>query len=120
VEFSIKAGTPDKQKAGCVVVGVFEPRRLSDAAASLDRAANGHLKAILRQGDFEGKLGATLLLPGIEGVAAQRVLLFGLGKHADFGARQLRDAVRAATRALGESGAEIGRFTALVEELRAA
>jgi len=110
VEFSIKAGTPNKQKAGCVVVGVFEPRRLSDAAASLDRAANGHLKAILRQGDFEGKLGATLLLPGIEGVAAQRVLLFGLGKHADFGARQLRDAVRAATRALGESGAEDALF----------
>jgi len=110
VEFSTKAGNPEKQKAGCVVVGVFEPRRLSDAAAAIDRAAKGHIKAILRQGDFEGKLGATLLLPGIEGVAAQRVLLLGLGKHADFGTRQLRDAVRAATRALGESGAEDALF----------
>ena len=53
MEFSTKAGTPDKQKAGCVVVGVFEPRRLSDAAAALDRASGGRLKAILRQGDFE-------------------------------------------------------------------
>jgi leucyl aminopeptidase len=110
VEFSTKAGTPDKQKAGCVVVGVFEPRRLSDAAAALDRASGGRLKAILRQGDFEGKFASTLLLPGIEGVAAQRVLLLGLGKHADFGTRQLRDAVRAATRALGESGAEDALF----------
>ena len=110
MEFSTKAGTPEKQKADCVVVGVFEPRRLSDAAAALDRAAGGRLKTILRQGDFDGKLSATLLLPGVDGVAAQRVLLLGLGKHADFGARQLRDAVRAAVRALGDSGAEGALF----------
>jgi leucyl aminopeptidase len=110
VEFSIKAGSSDKQKAGCVVVGVFEPRRLSDAAAALDRATSGRLKNILRQGDFEGKLGATLLLPALDGAAAQRVLLLGLGKQADFGARQLRDAVRAAVRALGESGAQDAVF----------
>ena len=110
MEFSTKAGPPEKQKAGCVVVGVFEPRRLSDAAAALDRAAGGHLKTILRQGDFDGKLAATLLLPGVDGVDAERVLLLGLGKHADFGARQLRDAVRAAVRALGDSGAEGALF----------
>jgi leucyl aminopeptidase len=110
VEFSTKAGNPEKQKAGGVVIGIFEPRRLSDAAAALDRASQGRLKTILRQGDFEGKLGSTLLLPAVEGVAAQRVLLLGLGKHADFAGRQLRDAVRAAVRALGESGAEDALF----------
>jgi leucyl aminopeptidase len=110
VEFSTKSGTPDKLKAGCVVVGVFEPRRLSDAAAVLDRASGGRLKAILRQGDFEGKFATTLLLPAVDGVSAQRVLLLGLGKAADFGARQLRDAVRAAVRALGESGSEDAVF----------
>jgi leucyl aminopeptidase len=110
VKFSIKAGTPEKQKTGCVVVGIFEPRRLSDAASALDRAAQGRIKAIVRQGDFEGKLNSTLLLPAIEGVAARRVLLLGLGKPADFGARQLRDAVRAAVRALGESGTEDALF----------
>ena len=35
MEFSTKAGNPEKQKAGCVVVGVFEPRRMSDAAAAI-------------------------------------------------------------------------------------
>ena len=110
MEFSTKAGTPEKQKAGCVVIGIFEPRRLSDAATALDRAAQGRIKAIVRQGDFEGKLTSTLLLPAIEGIAARRVLLLGLGKPAEFGARQLRDAVRAAVRALGESGAEDALF----------
>src|SRR4029079_4024697 len=74
------------------------------------RAAKGHIKAILRQGDFEGKLSSTLLLPALDGVAAQRILLLGLGKQADVGARQLRDAVRAAVRSLGETGAEDALF----------
>jgi leucyl aminopeptidase len=110
VEFSTKAGAPEKQKVGCVVVGIFEPRRLTDAASALDRASRGRIKALLKQGDFEGKLNSTLLLPGLEGLAAQRVLLVGLGKHAEFGARQLREAVRAAVRALGESGTDEALF----------
>ena len=105
MEFSIKAGSPDKQKAGCVVVGVFEPRRLSDAAKTIDRAAKGHIASILRQGDLDGKLGATLLLHHVPGVAAERVLLVGLGKQGDVGAKQYREACRAAVRALNDSGA---------------
>jgi leucyl aminopeptidase len=105
VEFNTKAGTPEKQKAGCVAVAVFEPRRLSDAAKALDRAAKGHIASILRRGDFEGKLGITLWLHDVPGIAAERVLLVGLGKEADLGPREFREAVRAAVRALNESGA---------------
>jgi leucyl aminopeptidase len=32
VEFSIKSGSPEKQRSACVVVGVFEPRKLTLAA----------------------------------------------------------------------------------------
>jgi leucyl aminopeptidase len=106
VEFSTKVGNPEKQKTACIVVGVFEPRRLTDAANALDRAAKGQLKSIVRQGDFEGKLGSTMLLPSVTGVAAQRVLLLGLGKAEDLKARQFKDAIRAAVRALSETGAE--------------
>ena len=34
MEFSIKSGAPERGRGGCVVVGVFEPRKLSSAAAS--------------------------------------------------------------------------------------
>jgi leucyl aminopeptidase len=37
VEFSIKSGSPEKQRCGCVVVGVFEQRQLSLAAELLDK-----------------------------------------------------------------------------------
>ena len=105
MEFSIKAGRPEKQKSGCVVAGVFDVRRLTDAVQALDRASNGYLASILRRGDLDGKLGSTLWLHNVPGVAAERVLLVGLGKEEEFGPKAFREAVRAAVRALSESGA---------------
>lgn len=105
MEFSIKSGAPEKQRTACVVVGVFEPRKLSAAAESIDRAANGQLSDILRRGDMEGKLGATLLLHNIPNLLCDRVLLVGLGREREFRDKEYRDACRAAIRTLNETGA---------------
>jgi leucyl aminopeptidase len=105
VEFSIKSGSPEKAGTGCVVAGVFESRKLSPAAQALDKAAKGYLAGILRRGDLEGKSGATLLLHGVPGIAAERVLLVGLGKQDEFGEKAYRDAVAAALRVLKDTGA---------------
>jgi leucyl aminopeptidase len=58
VEFSIKSGAPQTGASGCLVVGVYEPRKLSAAAAAVDRAAKGYLSGVVRRGDMEGKPGA--------------------------------------------------------------
>jgi len=102
VEFSIKSGAPQTGANGCVVVGVFEPRKLSAAAAVLDRAAKGHLSKAVRRGDMQGKPGATLLL---HDASAGRVLLVGLGREKEFGDKRYREAVAAAMRALNTTGA---------------
>ncbi len=106
MEFSIKSGAPQAGRNGCLVVGVFEPRKLSGAAASLDRAAKGYLSGVVHRGDMQGKLGTTLLLHSVPNVAAERVLLVGLGREAVFRDKQYREAVAAAIRALNASGAE--------------
>jgi leucyl aminopeptidase len=106
VEFSIKSGALQSARNGCLVVGVFEPRKLSRAGGALDRAAKGFISAVLRRGDMQGKLGKTLFLHNVPGAAADRVLLVGLGREAQFGEEQYRSAVAAAIRALGASGAE--------------
>ena len=106
MEFSIKSGAPQSARNGCLVVGVYEPRKLSGAGAALDRAAKGYLGTVLRRGDMQGKLGATLFLHSVPGAAADRVLLVGLGPERDFGEKQYRKAISAAVRALGTSGAE--------------
>jgi leucyl aminopeptidase len=81
VEFSIKSGSPEKQRSACVVVGIFEPRKLTLAAELLDNAARNHLSDIIRRGDMEGKTGSTLLLHNVPGTLCDRVLLVGLGKE---------------------------------------
>ena len=106
MEFSIKSGAPQASRNGCLVVGVFEPRKLSGTAASLDRAAKGYLSGVVRRGDMQGKLGTTLLLHNVPNMAAERVLLAGLGREAAFRDKQYREAVAAAIRALNASGAE--------------
>jgi leucyl aminopeptidase len=104
VEFSIKSGSPEKQRSACVVVGVFEPRKLSLAAEVLDNAAKGHLSDIIRRGDMEGKAGSTLLLHNVPGTLADRVLLVGLGKEREFRDKEYRDAIAVAVRTLNETG----------------
>ena len=93
MEFTIKSGSPEKQRSACVVVGVFDNRKLSLSAELIDRASNGYVSEIIRRGDMEGKLGATLLLHNVRGTLADRVLLVGLGKERDFRDREFRSAV---------------------------
>ncbi|TAN79295.1 MAG: leucyl aminopeptidase [Gallionella sp.] len=100
MEFSIKQSSPEKQRAGCVVVGVYEGGKLSAAAQLLDKAAAHHLSDLIARGDMNGKAGSTLMLHHAANIAAERVLLVGLGKAAEFSAKQFLDALRAAFAAL--------------------
>jgi leucyl aminopeptidase len=104
MEFSIKSGSAAKAKAGCVVVGVFEGRKLTPAAADLDKASGGYLSEILRRGDHDGRKGSTLLLQAVRKVAAERVLLVGLGKASEFAEGPYRAAATAAVKALRTTG----------------
>ena len=104
MEFSIKSGSPEKQRTACVVVGVFQPRKLTLAGELLDKAARGYLSELLRRGDMEGKSGSVLLLHKIPGILAERVLLVGLGKEKEFGEKAYRDAVALAVKTLNETG----------------
>jgi leucyl aminopeptidase len=85
------------------VVGVFTPRNLSTAAQALDRAARGHLGKASAAA-MNGKLGSHLLLTQVPRIAAQRVLMIGLGRSRDFNDKAYRDACRASVRALNDYG----------------
>ena len=103
MEFSIKSLTPGQTKSGCVVIGVFDGRELSPAAAALDRIARGYLANVVKR-DFPGKAGTTLLLHGVPQVRSERVLLVGLGPRAEFRDKAFREAASAAIRALAATG----------------
>lgn len=106
MEFSIKSGSPEKQRCGCVIVGIFEHRRLSLAAELLDNASGGQISDILRRGDLNGKAGTSLLLHNLPGTLCDRVLLVGLGKEKEFREKDYSAAVRHAIKALADTGTQ--------------
>ena len=105
MEFSIKSGSPEKQRSGCVAVGIHESRKLTLSAELIDKASGGHISAILRHGDLDGRNGTTLMLHGVPGVLCDRVLLVGLGKEREVHEKEYGAAVRAAVKAIDASGA---------------
>jgi leucyl aminopeptidase len=105
VEFSIKSGSPEKQRTACVVIGVFEPRKLCVPGEILNTASGNHISDLLRRGDMEGKAGSTLLLHNVPGTLCDRVLLVGLGKEKEFREKEFRDAIATTVRTLNETGA---------------
>ena len=107
MEFSTKVGRPETVKADAVVVGVHADGDLTPSARALDTAAGGALKAAVKSGDMTGKRGTQLLLRGLPGVAAPRVLLVGLGGKDDFNEKAFGEAVRASVKAFGTAARDI-------------
>ncbi|TDR71620.1 leucyl aminopeptidase [Paludibacterium purpuratum] len=105
MEFNIKSGSPEKQRVACVIVGVYESRKLTLAADLLDRISNGFVSDVIRRGDMEGKLGSTLVLHSVPHALCDRVMLVGLGKEREFRAKEYREAIRASIRALAQTSA---------------
>ena len=107
MDFSIKTfdarTSPAQAKTGVMVVGVFENRGLTAAAAGLD--GDGAISAAVKSGDITGKPGSTLLLRGLAGIAAERVLLVGLGKEGPVEPKDFNTACQAIARTLSTLGA---------------
>ncbi len=90
MEFGVKSGLPEKQRTACLVVGIYEPRRLPASVERIDKASNGYISNILKSGDLEGNVGQTLLLHNVPGISADRVLLVGCGKERELQDNQYR------------------------------
>jgi leucyl aminopeptidase len=104
MEFRAQLGSPEQQHAGCIVVGVYEGRRLSPSAMALDAASGGALSRAVGRGDLEGELGTTLLLHDVPKLTSQRVLLVGLGRDHEMRESRYRAAVASAINTLRTTG----------------
>ena len=56
MEFVAKGGSLEKQRTGCIVVGVYEGGKLSPSAMELDTASGHALNEAMSRGDLEGEL----------------------------------------------------------------
>jgi leucyl aminopeptidase len=105
MEYTVKSGDPEKQRSACVVVGIYEGRKLSPSARRLDETAQGGLTALLRRGDIEGKSGQTLLLHNPTGLLCERLLFVGCGKEKDLHEARYREIFTKMAKTLTGTGA---------------
>jgi leucyl aminopeptidase len=105
MEFTVKSGNPEKQRTACLVLGVYESRRLTPAAEQFDTACGGYLGNLLRRGDLEGKVGQSLLLFNVPEALCERVLLVGCGREREVDDRRFRQIMHHTASALNETGA---------------
>ena len=104
MEFPVKTGAPARQRTACAIVPVFEGRGLKGATKEIDLSCGGLLSQLVKSGDASSKPGDVLLVPQLQGTAADRALLVGCGKQADFDAKRVRQALLAAVRKLKSTG----------------
>ncbi|HHW76823.1 MAG TPA: leucyl aminopeptidase [Xanthomonadaceae bacterium] len=105
MEFTVKSGNPEKQRTACLVLGIYESRRLTPAAEQFDAACGGYLGNLLRRGDLEGKPGQSLLLFNVPEALCERVLLIGCGRERELDDRRFRQVAAHAATALNDTGA---------------
>lgn len=105
MEFFVKSGSADKQRVGCVIVGIFDRRSPTLQAEQLDLLCDGAIGSVMRRGDMDGKLGHTLVIHRPANVLCDRILLVGLGRERDFDEAAYRKASEAAFKALSQTGA---------------
>lgn len=100
MEFSTKPASPEKDKSDCLIVGVFEAKKLSPSAKKIDEASGKALTEVLKSGDLGSKVGACLFLRHVPNIAADRVLIVNLGKAEEIQLKTYRDALGSAFKAL--------------------
>jgi len=110
MEFVANGGSLEKQRTGCIVLGVYEGGKLPPSAIELDATSGRALSEALSRGDLDGELGTTLLLTRIPNVVAERVLLVGLGPEREFVESSYHAALCAATKTLRTTGAVEATF----------
>jgi leucyl aminopeptidase len=79
MQYIAKTLDPVKQRSQCVIVSCYEKLQLSPSATAVDKASGGQLTALLKREDFQGKAGQALLLLTPPAIAAERLLILGLG-----------------------------------------
>lgn len=87
MKYSLKTGAAATINSDCVVVLAWSTGDLPEEAASIDAAGGNIISKLKKSGDFEAKLGETILLHNVPGVTAKRVLLVGGGLKSKFDAK---------------------------------
>jgi leucyl aminopeptidase len=94
MQVQINVGRPESESVEILALMHCEGEALAkQEAGALDKALGGSLQGFLRSGEFEGRMGETMLFHTQGKVSAKRLLLIGLGKKKALTLDALRQAM---------------------------
>ncbi len=105
MQFTTTDAAPSAVATDCLIIGIGQNEGFGAAAKEIDQASGGLLERLERDQELPRKPGQTLLLHGVPGIAARRVLLTGMGKADQRDGVAFDKAVKAAGKALRGSRA---------------
>ncbi|HRQ66106.1 MAG TPA: leucyl aminopeptidase [Xanthomonadaceae bacterium] len=100
LHFALSESPATDLETGCLILGLFDGSDMPPATADVDRASGGLIAHMLESRDLSGKAGKTAMLHRPQGIKAERLLVVGLGKAAEFDAHAYRRALDSAFKAL--------------------
>ncbi|HKJ18030.1 MAG TPA: leucyl aminopeptidase [Xanthomonadales bacterium] len=100
MKLSLSSTPLTEVKTPCLVIAATEDGPLSPSAQTLDKATDGQLGRMLESRDINTSTAKTTMLHGLTGLAADRVLVIGLGKPEKLTAARWDRACLAAGKAL--------------------
>ena len=103
---ALKTSNTVRLVTDCLVIAVAAKNKFSPEAKEIDIASGKRLSSMLENGDFDGSLGTSLMLQGLEGVKAKRVLLVGCGDKAKLSLKEARKLVVSIAKSLLSSQAK--------------
>jgi len=106
MKINVVAAKIEKHKTDAAVIPLFENEKPGMVAGRVDRALGGMISRLIKRGDFKPKTGAVHLLYPEGRIAAERLLLVGLGKRSEFTLNRLRQAAGKAAPSLRGAGAK--------------
>lgn len=88
LQWKVTSADPVRMNSECLIVPIFEDGKPSAPGSLINKASGGVINQLIKREDITGKHGQIFLLPVVNGIQAERVLLVGCGKRTGMSASQ--------------------------------
>lgn len=103
MKFVVVASNVIQKKSGAIVLSFFEGMKKPESEmARIDRVFKGLLSKLIRNGEIRGKLDEVNVIHSMSGLAADRVVIMGLGKKEELTVDRVRSTVAKTCRKLNK------------------
>ena len=106
MKITVKTGKLETMRTDAAVIMIVEGEKSGPVAARVDKALGGMVQRLIKRGEFTAKPGSVCLLYPEGKIAAERLIVVGLGKRADLTPDRLRLAAGKAAAAGRSAGAK--------------